>query len=234
MTHAFTPKQPPHVKITEDGPYVVSGGVPLRQQAIVTDAQGQSLDWETTRTFEAGEEYALCRCGQSANKPYCDGSHAKVGFDGTETADRAPYRERAELMSGPALSLTDQESLCAFARFCDPHGRVWNQVEATDDPEVARNFVRQVNNCSAGRLVAWNNQTGTPVETPRAPAIGVTEDTARGCSGPLWVQGGIAIESADGTVYERRNRVALCRCGQSRNKPYCDGTHAAIDFQDGL
>ena len=82
--------------------------------------------------------------------------------------------------------------------------------------------------------MAWNNQTGTSVETPRAPAIGVTEDTARGCSGPLWVQGGIAIESADGTVYERRNRVALCRCGQSRNKPYCDGTHAAIDFQDGL
>ena len=81
MTHASTPKQPPHVKITEDGPYVVSGGVPLRQQAIVTDAQGQSLDWETTRTFEAGEEYALCRCGQSANKPYCDGSHAKAGFE---------------------------------------------------------------------------------------------------------------------------------------------------------
>ncbi|MFV0643915.1 MAG: CDGSH iron-sulfur domain-containing protein, partial [Sphingomonadaceae bacterium] len=66
----------------------------------------------------------------------------------------------------------------------------------------------------------------------RDPRVSVTEDTARGCAGPIWVEGGITVEAADGTVYEERNRVTLCRCGQSQNKPYCDGTHASINFTD--
>jgi CDGSH-type Zn-finger protein len=51
---------------------------------------------------------------------------------------------------------------------------------------------------------------------------------------PIWVRGGICIESADGTPYEVRNRVTLCRCGASANKPFCDGQHAAVGFEDGL
>jgi D-arabinose 1-dehydrogenase-like Zn-dependent alcohol dehydrogenase len=60
------------------------------------------------------------------------------------------------------------------------------------------------------------------------------EIPALGCSGPLWVRGGITVESGDGTRYETRNRVTLCRCGASSNKPFCDGSHAALAFDDGL
>jgi CDGSH-type Zn-finger protein len=51
--------------------------------------------------------------------------------------------------------------------------------------------------------------------------------------GPLLVRGGIPVESEDGRPYEVRNRVTLCRCGHSRNKPFCDGTHDQIGFREG-
>nr|WP_246267868.1 CDGSH iron-sulfur domain-containing protein [Nonomuraea typhae] len=62
--------------------------------------------------------------------------------------------------------------------------------------------------------------------------MGLVEDPVQGVSGPIWVRGGIAVTAADGTDYEVRNRVTLCRCGASRNKPFCDGSHAAIGFRD--
>jgi hypothetical protein len=130
------------------------------------------------------------------------------------------------------MQLTDAEHLCAFGRFCDPNGQVWNQVERTDDPQVRVNFVRQVGNCPAGRLVAWDKKTGKAVEPELPVSIGLIEDPAQKCSGPIWLRGGIPFVSADGTEYEVRNRVTLCRCGESQNKPYCDGTHASIKFHD--
>ena len=57
------------------------------------------------------------------------------------------------------MVLTDAESLCAFARFCDPNGKVWRQVSRTDDPKVRAMFLRQVNDCPSGRLVAWDKAT---------------------------------------------------------------------------
>jgi hypothetical protein len=76
-------------------------------------------------------------------------------------------------------------------------------------------------------LVAVDLETGEDIEPVFEPSIGLVEDTARGVSGPLWVRGGIPIVAADGETYEVRNRVTLCRCGRSSNKPYCDGAHAA-------
>jgi CDGSH-type Zn-finger protein len=83
-------------------------------------------------------------------------------------------------------------------------------------------------------LVAWDRRTREPHEPDLRPSIGLVEDPAAGVSGPLWVKGGISIVSADGVEYEARNRVTLCRCGASQNKPFCDGTHASIGFDDGL
>ena len=220
------------VKVSKDGPYLVSGTMPLVEQTIGVNDQGLSVEWKVTRKFDIKPSYALCRCGQSAQKPFCDGTHAKVSFDGTETASRTPYENSAELQRGPRLSLSDDEKLCAFARFCDPNGRVWNQVEQTDDPEVAKTFVAQVNKCSSGRLVAWDNATGERIEEERKQRVSLTQDPAEGCSGSIWLEGGIEVTSADGTAYEVRNRVTLCRCGQSQNKPFCDGTHASMKFSD--
>jgi len=223
----------PRVTVTKNGPYLVSGKVPLARQTIVADSAGGSERWRESDPFPAQEGYALCRCGHSQTKPFCDGTHKQVGFDGTETASREPYARQAQLSQGPALSLSDAESLCAFARFCDPHGQVWAQVERTDEPAVRATFLRQVNNCPSGRLVARDRRTGEPLEEKLPVSIGVVEDPPEGVSGPLWLRGGIPVLAADGFAYEVRNRVTLCRCGASKHKPFCDGSHAAIKFRDG-
>ena len=220
------------VVICKDGPYEVTGALPLSRQTIVTDSEGGSEHWQEGETFAVPETYALCRCGHSNNKPFCDGTHAKIGFDGTETASREPCLKQAKILEGPALSLSDAEGLCAFGRFCDPHGSVWKQVERTNEPPTRARFLRQVQHCPAGRLVAWDNTTGEPLEQPLPVSIGLVEDPQEKCSGPIWLRGGIPVMSADGFAYETRNRVTLCRCGASRNKPFCDGSHASIKFSD--
>lgn len=228
------PKARAQVVVVEDGPYVVSGDVPLAIQTIMADAEGGSESWRESEPFKVPESYALCRCGHSQHKPFCDSSHARVGFDGEETASRAPYAEQAQIFEGPEMLLGDAESLCAFGRFCDPHGQVWTQVAETSEPGIRERFIRQVGNCPAGRLVAWDRKTGKPVEPELPVSIGLVEDPEQGCSGPLWLRGGIAVIAADGHEYEIRNRVTLCRCGELKNKPFCDDNHAAVKFRDGL
>jgi CDGSH-type Zn-finger protein len=219
------------VQITKDGPYMVSGALPLSNQTIGTNSAGESVKWIAGHVYPSQGSYALCRCGHSAKKPFCDGSHTKVKFNGTETASREPYQSQAKLMHGPALSLTDLETLCGLARFCDPHGQVWSLVNETNDPSARKHFVRQVGDCPSGRLVAWDNATGKSIEPKLEPSIGLVEDPANECAGPLWLRGGVQVVGSDGFQYEVRNRVTLCRCGASKNKPFCDGTHVAIKFK---
>jgi CDGSH-type Zn-finger protein len=221
------------VVISKDGPYLVYGDVPLVRFTIGTDADGGSDKWTTGDTLSTEEQpYALCRCGKSKSKPFCDGTHQKVRFDGTETASREPYQARAKIFDGPTMQLSDAEDLCAFARFCDPHSQVWNQVKNSDDPQVRAMFIRQVGDCPAGRLVAWDKRTGQAVEAELPVSIGVVDDPVKQCGGPLWLRGGVSVVAADGWEYEVRNRVTLCRCGQSDNKPFCDGTHVAVNFRE--
>jgi CDGSH-type Zn-finger protein len=218
------------VTVAQDGPYMVTGGVKLSEQIVATGSDGSSEDWIEKDMPPAGPRFALCRCGHSGKKPFCDGSHARIGFDGTEVADRALYLEQAQTLDGPSLALLDVEGLCAFARFCDPNGQVWSQVARTADPDVRTTFIRQVQDCPSGRLVVWDKDTGATIEPELAPSIGLIEDPAEACSGPIWLRGGIVLIAANGEEYEVRNRMTLCRCGQSKNKPFCDGTHAAIKF----
>jgi len=221
-------KRQPKVKVTKDGPYIVLGQVPLAQEFVVCSGEGVPLRWERGEAYPLKETYALCRCGQSQNKPFCDGTHTRVGFDGTETASREKYLEQAETIEGPDLILTDAERLCAVARFCHRVEDAWSHTENSADPESRKIAIEEACDCPSGRLVAWDKKTGKPIEPEFEPSIGLIEVPASRTSGPIWVKGGLPIESADGVEYEPRNRVTLCRCGQSKNKPFCDGTH--IDF----
>jgi CDGSH-type Zn-finger protein len=228
------PKSSRKVVVSKDGPYIVTGDVPLSMQIITPDNEGMSWEWKQAKDFEVKPEYHLCRCGHSSNKPFCDGTHSKIHFDGKEVATRQPFARQAEVFDGKTMTLSDAEELCAFARFCDPGGKIWALMEGTDDKEVRELVIHEGTRCPGGRLVLHDKKTGEEVEPKLPESIGVVEDPAMGCSGPLWVRGGIKIESPDGTPYEVRNRVALCRCGASVNKPFCNGSHASIRFRDGL
>ncbi len=225
------PTEAMRITVTEKGPYKVTGSVPMARQTIVSDHQGDSVGWSEGEVFETKATYALCRCGQSANKPFCDGSHQRVGFEGTETATRAPYLEQADEQDGPRLILTDAQPLCAFARFCDVAGQIWNLVEAEGE-DAARLTAQEAAMCPSGRLVVWDRETRQPVEPDLEPSIGIVDDPQQGVAGPIWVRGGIPVVGADGEPYEVRNRVTLCRCGASTNKPFCDASHAEIRFTE--
>lgn len=227
-------KEDVKIIICENGPYLVSGNVPLSIMTITPNKDEFSWDWKEGRSIRTGAEYSLCRCGRSKKKPFCDGTHQKIRFNGRETASRKPYARAAETVEGPTLTLRDSESLCAFARFCDPEGKIWNLINQTDDPKARELTIREANHCPAGRLVVSDKKTGEEIEHKLPPSIGIVEDPALSCSGPLWIRGRILIESEDGTQYEVRNRVTLCRCGVSNNKPFCNGSHASIKFKDGL
>ena len=223
------------VKVTLNGPYEVSGMVPVRMETIGTNLHNESVKWIPGKTFTPTEQpFYLCRCGHSHHKPFCDNTHLKIHFDGTETAGHTNYIDEAELLEGPTMLLTDVQKLCAFARFCDPNGQVWSMVDDTDAPRIREQFIKQVGECPSGRLVAWDRETKQPIEPLLSPEIGVVEDPSKGVSGPLWLQGGIEVIDANGQPYEVRNRVTLCRCGASSNKPFCDGTHVSNGFKDGI
>lgn len=214
------------IEVTKNGPYLVNGNLPLSEQVIATNGEGESIDYREGKKYPAQAQYALCRCGHSANKPFCDGSHKKANFDGTETASNEPYLQQAETIEGPTVVLIDAENLCAFARFCDPKGRIWNLIEQTDNEETRKIVEYEAAHCPAGRLVVWDRATGKPIEPKFTPSLGLIEDTEKKVRGPIWVRGEIPVISADGKAYEIRNRVTLCRCGKSNNKPFCDGNHA--------
>ena len=212
------------IKITKNGPYLVSGGIPLSEQIMCIDTEGQCHGWKEGKKFPAQENYALCRCGQSHNMPFCDGTHNKVQFDGTEEADRSSYREQASEIVGSGLKLTDAQELCAGARFCHRAGGTWTLVKQSGDSDAKQKAIEEACDCPSGRLVAWEKD-GKVIEPDFKPSIGLVQDVQAGKMGPLWVRGAIPIEAEDGTTYEIRNRVTLCRCGKSSNKPFCDGSH---------
>lgn len=220
------------ISIVKNGPYLVSGKVPLCKGTEVVGKEDCPEKWKLSGEYPQQDKCGLCRCGESKNKPFCDGAHVNVNFDGTETASRKPYIKQAKEINGPELKLTDLIDLCALARFCDRAGGVWELTRHSDNPESRKIAIEEAGNCPAGRLVAWD-KTGKAIEPEFGNSIVLVEDPQKGVSGPIWVRGGIPIESADGRTYEIRNRVTLCRCGRSTNKPFCDGRHIQTGFNDG-
>lgn len=217
------------IKILKNGPYMVSGHVKLSEKIITP--KGKGYVYKEGRELPQAETYALCRCGKSKNPPFCDGSHIKSDFHGDETASKASFEERAGLLRGPELDLLDDQR-CAFARFCHRNdGDVWELTENSDNPEFREEAIKAANDCPAGRLVAIDKK-GNAFEPEYEPGIDIIQDPERGVSGGIFVKGNIPIESSDGTLYEKRNRVVLCRCGESNNKPFCDAMHVPINFSD--
>jgi CDGSH-type Zn-finger protein len=233
QSHRHMETQDAKIVITP-GPYLVSGDIGLWIETIGADAAGESVEWQAGREIPAEAKYALCRCGASKTKPFCDGTHKTIGFDGTETASRAPHAAQAKVLDGPDLALEDAEALCSYARFCDRAGTIWKLIGESGDPAVRETVEFEAAACPSGRLVLRDKATGARLESDFEPSIALVEDPAKGASGPIWVRGGIPVVSQDGSTYEVRNRVTLCRCGVSKNKPFCDGSHDDAKFVDGL
>lgn len=213
----------------KNGPLLVTGNIPLSEKIIVPLARGR--EYRDGRALEQAETYALCRCGKSSNAPFCDGTHQKTKFNGDETASRALYKDRAEFLPGKELDLLD-DNRCALAHFCYREtGNAWDLIENADDEALQKEAILAASECPAGRLTAVTKD-GILIEPDYEPAIEILQDEKSGVGCGIFVKGKIPIESSDGHIYEVRNRVMLCRCGQSSNKPFCDASHVKAGFID--
>lgn len=222
---AEEPPAGPAINAVPNGPLVVSGDVALYRRRAVESEHGEPLAWETTDHLEAGagDRYLLCRCGLSAHKPYCDASHRSGGFV-TEDHAGSTYDERAKLLGGVGVRVRDDRSICVHAGFCGTRvTNVWKQVAETEESTVRAQVIAMIEKCPSGALTFAFE--GDDVEPLLPQAIAVLDD------GPLWVTGGVRV-SVGGTAVEARNRVTLCRCGASANKPLCDGSHKEVGFAD--
>jgi CDGSH-type Zn-finger protein/truncated hemoglobin YjbI len=213
----------PQIRCAPNGPYLVSG---VRQ---LWDWLGQPL--------AARPQMALCRCGASAIKPLCDGSHARVGFSDGKDSGRVP--DRLDRYVGQQVTILDNRGTCQHSGFCTD--RLTSVFRLREDPFVSPSggrmdeIIRAVRDCPSGALsyaidgveeraaVDWHGQ--------REPAIEVSKD------GPYRVTGTIQLTDAGGAGGRRNEgasleHYALCRCGNSQNKPFCSGMHYYVEFHD--
>ncbi len=212
-----------NVTVLPNGPYVVTGGVPLRRKSPIVSEYDEPLTWRTHEVTDEAARYELCRCGQSSNKPYCDGTHATVDFDGTETAPTNEIADRIKIYPGTGIDVLDDRAICVNAGFCDTRvSTVWKMSHSTDDTDVRARVMAMIERCPSGALTYAVD--GEIVEPDLRIGVSVIPD------GPLWLTGGIPVERSDGEPMETRNRVTLCRCGASSNKPLCDGSHSEVGF----
>jgi len=212
------------IKITKNGPYIVTGNVPIYKETMVCDEEGASIGFKNKEKIESGESYTLCRCGQSKNKPFCDGSHVATDFDGTEVASKKIYEENLTIFETERLKLDDTIELCDHSRFCQ-HADGIRALMEKGDPDSIALAKKEAADCPSGRLLIWDKKTGESTERDYEKEIVIIQDQGKDCEGPIWVKGGITVESEDNELYEKRNRITLCRCGKSRHKPFCDGRH---------
>ena len=146
----------PKIIVERDGPYIVRGPVPLVNKSPVVSEHGEPLTWIKGEMLRSGGNYALCRCGKSNRKPFCDDTHEDVKFD-----DSGPIGETGQSYEGE----------------------------------------------------------GGPLKVTCVP------------NGPLLLSGKFSMMTGSGRVAWHGTQAALCRCGTSKNMPFCDGSHVEADFK---
>jgi len=196
-----------------NGPYIV------RNLRKLSNSKGQTLHVRPI--------VALCRCGGSKMKPYCDGTHAQIGFDSSKDPGRTA--DRLDKYEDSGITVLDNRGTCCHFGNCTDH--LPSVFHASSEPFVTPEgaspgeIVDIVRACPSGALGFIRDGVAYEGEE-RDPEIYVAENAS------YYVRGGIELEGEAMNAGANREHFALCRCGQSKNKPFCDGTHWWIKFQD--
>ena len=214
---------PPGIVTARNGPYLVTNA------AAVRNPLGEPLT--------VPPQLALCRCGASAMKPFCDGTHATSGFTDDKDPKRVP--DQRDTYPGEQVTIFDNRGICQHSGLCTD--RLATAFRTSQEPFVAPSggrmdeLVRAVRDCPSGALsLAFDTVEArdlTDWHGVREQAIEITQD------GPYRVTGGLPLTDAAGADVPRaagssREHYALCRCGHSQNKPFCSGMHWYVEFRD--
>jgi CDGSH-type Zn-finger protein/uncharacterized membrane protein YozB (DUF420 family) len=199
------------IEVTTDGPYLVTGA------CRVLDARGVEVPARAT--------FALCRCGNSSRKPFCDGTHAKIGFSGRRFAPALNGTTDAYRVQH--ITIHDDRAVCAHSGICTDNlpavFRLGQEPWVDANAASMEAIIALVNRCPSGAL-SYSVNDAPPQDIPRERAITCSQN------GPYYVTGDVTLR--DGVAPRFADRYTLCRCGASKNKPFCDGTHWAIGFDE--
>jgi len=214
----------PKISCLSNGPYYLSDDPALKTSVSINNSQG--------KPFSTDKNIALCRCGGSKNKPFCDGTHSKNGFSDKKLSNgklnkRVNYPQVNN--TGKKITIHDNREICAHAGYCtDNLSSVFKYKEEPwidADAATVEDIINTIAKCPSGALSYSIDNTEHQIQTS-APLITVLEN------GPYAVTGGIELidqKLGEGCTEER---YTLCRCGASKNKPFCDGSHWTVDFKD--
>ena len=202
----------PSINLAPDGPYIVKNLVKFSSKK---------------GAIEAKESMALCRCGKSSNKPYCDGTHTKIGFS-TVNAGQHLANKRDSYV-GQKITIHDNRSICAHAGICtDDLSAVFRmKQEPWIDPDAAdvEAIIAVIKSCPSGALSYTTDNNDTAVQNTVA-SIFIAPN------GPYVISDCPDLQGTDWREGALKNQYTLCRCGASKNKPFCDGSHWSIEFTD--
>ena len=204
--------KPPAIDQRDGGPLVATG-VP-----ILIGEDGEALQTKSVM--------ALCRCGASKNKPFCDGSHNAIKFDSSPSDDRT--KDEVLTYEGKDITVHYNRLLCSHAAECgklnkaafDSSRKPWIKPDNATAEEI-KNIVKA---CPSGALRFSEN--GQDPEKLGTDVVGIIAEK----DGPYRVAG-IPLLSASPAEGAHAEKFVLCRCGASKNKPYCDGSHFDIGWK---
>jgi CDGSH-type Zn-finger protein len=202
----------PSIKPTLDGPYVV------KDLKNLANRKGP---------IESKETMALCRCGGSANKPFCDGTHKKIGFSSAKLEGRV--EDKRENYKGKKITIHDNRGICAHAGRCtDGLASVFRLNEEPwihPDGASVEEIIATIQKCPSGAL-SYSVEDVEHRDRDSEPTIFVAPN------GPYLVSGGPDLVDTPRAEGASKEHFTMCRCGGSKNKPYCDGTHWYNEFKD--
>ncbi len=198
---------------------IVNGSYLVRNLKDFKNSKGEAI--------EVKPVMLLCRCGKSKSKPFCDGMHLKTGFRSDKAADRVP--DKVDTYVGNEITIHDNEGVCAHFAYCvnyspavfNVNREPWIEPDAANPEETAKT----IRMCPTGAL-SYTKDGILYKDLDREPSITIFKN------GPYCVVGGIELKDPGGSEAESIEHYTLCRCGASKNKPFCDGVHRDIDFED--
>jgi CDGSH-type Zn-finger protein/ferredoxin len=171
---------------------------------------------------------ALCRCGGSGDKPFCDGTHSKNGFEGIKDPDRR--EDKVVDFKGKEITIYDNRGVCSSDGACVRESPEVFQKDKKPmwifpDEGRVRKTVETIEKCPSGAL-SYSFGTQRIQDLDRSPGIKIAKN------GPLEFVGWIELIDDQESKPESKEHYTLCRCGVSKNKPFCDNSHKKIDFKD--